>query len=87
MEREKEAARTLALRGERDKALAVLRRKKYKEGLLLDAGAKLDNVEQLTHSIEAAQLDAAVVAGLEAGKDALDALQKVPAAAAAALAR
>ncbi len=77
MAAEKEAARTLALRGDRDKALAVLRRRKYKEALLLDAGAKLDNVEQLTHSIEAAQLDAAVVAGLEAGKTALDLLQQV----------
>jgi hypothetical protein len=77
MEKEKVAARALGLRGERDKALAVLRRKKYKEQLLTDAAAKLDNVEMLTHSIESAQLNAAVAAGLEAGKDALDALQKV----------
>lgn len=77
MAKEKEAAKALLARGAKDEARAVLRRKQRQETLLTDAAGKLDAIEALVERVEASQLDAGVARSLEAGNEALQALQKV----------
>lgn len=69
--REKEIARECLARGEKDKALLALRRRKYQESLLSQTDAQLEQLEKLTANVEFAQVQKDVVFGLQRGTEVL----------------
>lgn len=76
IEKETEAAAELARRGQRDRALLCLKKKRYQMTLMSQIEGALDNVQSLVDSIEFAQLTAQVVDRLKVGKDALEELNR-----------
>src|SRR5271156_6616642 len=69
--REKEIAKECLVRGEKDKALLALRRKKYQESLLAKTDSQLEQLEKLTSSVEFALVQKDVVFGLQQGTQVL----------------
>ena len=65
--REREIAKTCLAKGEKDKALLALRRKKYQESLLSKTDSQLEQLEKLTSSVEFALVQKDVVFGLQQG--------------------
>jgi charged multivesicular body protein 6 len=49
LSREKELAKEALVRGEKQKALLILRRRKYQEQVLLKADQQLETLEHLVH--------------------------------------
>jgi len=74
--REQEIARALVAQGDRARALLALRRKKYQEGLLAKTDAQLEQLEQLTSSVEFALVQKDVVFGLQEGTRVLKEIQR-----------
>lgn len=69
--REKEIARECLAKGDKDKALLALRRKKYQESLLAKTDSQLEQLEKLTSSVEFALVQKDVVFGLQQGTSVL----------------
>ena len=69
--RETEIARECLLRQDKPRALLALRRKKYQESLLSKTDAQLEQLEQLTSSVEFALVQKDVVFGLQQGTSVL----------------
>lgn len=65
--REKEIAKECLAKGDKDKALLALRRKKYQESLLAKTDSQLEQLEKLTSSVEFALVQKDVVFGLQQG--------------------
>ena len=65
--RETEIARECLARGDRPKALLALRRKKFQQSLLAKTDAQLQTLEELTSSVEFAQVQKDVMFGLQQG--------------------
>ena len=74
--REKEIAKECLVRGEKDKALLALRRKKYQESLLAKTDSQLEQLEKLTSSVEFALVQKDVVFGLQQGTQVLQQIHK-----------
>ena len=74
--REKQIARECLARGEKDKALLALRRKKHQESLLANTDAQLEQLEKLTSSVEFALVQKDVVFGLQEGTKVLQQIHK-----------
>ena len=74
--REHEIAKALLAKGDRQRALLALRRKKYQEGLLAKTDAQLEQLEVLTSSVEFALVQKDVVFGLKEGTRVLQEIQK-----------
>src|SRR3984885_12904549 len=74
--REKEIAKECLARGEKDKALLALRRKKYQESLLAKTDSQLEQLEKLTSSVEFALVQKDVVFGLQQGTQVLKEIHK-----------
>src|SRR5436305_12618947 len=74
--REKEIAKECLARGEKDKALLALRRKKYQESLLAKTDSQLEQLEKLTSSVEFALVQKDVVFGLRQGTQVLKQIHK-----------
>jgi charged multivesicular body protein 6 len=74
--REKEIAKECLARGEKDKALLALRRKKYQESLLAKTDSQLEQLEKLTSSVEFALVQKDVVFGLQQGTQVLKQIHK-----------
>jgi charged multivesicular body protein 6 len=70
-DRETSIARECLTRGDRSKALLALRRKKFQESLLSKTDAQLQTLEELTASVEFAQVQKDVVFGLQQGTSVL----------------
>ena len=70
-DRETAIARSLLAAGDKKRALLALRRKKYQESLLAKTDAQLEQLEQLTSSVEFALVQKDVVFGLEQGTSVL----------------
>ncbi|KAL2041136.1 hypothetical protein N7G274_006080 [Stereocaulon virgatum] len=66
-DRETSIARECLTRGDKSKALLALRRKKFQESLLAKTDAQLQTLEELTASVEFAQVQKDVVFGLQQG--------------------
>ena len=64
-DRETSIARECLTRGDKSKALLALRRKKFQESLLAKTDAQLQTLEELTASVEFAQVQKDVVFGLQ----------------------
>eukprot|EP00123_Amoebidium_parasiticum_P015419 comp22962_c0_seq1/m.36459 comp22962_c0_seq1/g.36459 ORF comp22962_c0_seq1/g.36459 comp22962_c0_seq1/m.36459 type:complete len:256 (-) comp22962_c0_seq1:410-1177(-) len=76
IEREKELARQALAAGNKNKALLLLKKKRYQEGLLTQAEAQYANLDELVNSVEFAAMQKEVFARLKQGKDVLEALNK-----------
>lgn len=74
--REKEIARECLNRGDKDKALLALRRKKYQESLLTKTDSQLEQLEKLTSSVEFALVQKDVLYGLQQGTQVLQQIHK-----------
>ena len=70
-DRETFIARECLARGDKSKALLALRRKKFQESLLAKTDAQLQTLEELTASVEFAQVQKDVVFGLQQGASVL----------------
>jgi len=77
LEKDKETAKQLLAKGNKQKALLLLRKKKYQESLLEKTDKQLENIERMTHDLEFAQIEVEVVAGLKSGNEALNKLHQL----------
>merc|ERR1711935_1299910 len=71
LEKDRELAKKLLKDGKKDRAKLLLRKKKYQEGLLTRTDGQLDNLTQLVHDLEFAQVEQEVVKGLKIGNESL----------------
>ncbi|KAM0732939.1 Charged multivesicular body protein 6 [Formica fusca] len=71
LEKERLLAKELLKNGKKDRALLLLRKKKYQEQVLLRADGQLENLERMVHDLEFAQVEMKVVDGLKIGNTAL----------------
>jgi charged multivesicular body protein 6 len=75
-DREKSIAKECLARGDKDKALLALRRKKYQESLLAKTDSQLEQLEKLTTSVEFALVQKDVLYGLKQGTQVLHQIHK-----------
>ncbi|XP_018577364.1 charged multivesicular body protein 6-A [Anoplophora glabripennis] len=68
---DKELAKKLLNKGQKERAKLMLKKKRFQEQLLTKTDVQLDNLEKLTHDIEFAQVELQVVDGLKKGNEAL----------------
>ncbi|VDM68606.1 unnamed protein product [Strongylus vulgaris] len=71
MEKEKELARQLIKDGRKDRALLLLKKKRYQENVIEQTLRHLDNIDRMVHDLEFADIQQRVVEGLRQGSDAL----------------
>ncbi|KAE8255723.1 hypothetical protein A4X13_0g2937 [Tilletia indica] len=69
-------ARDALARGERQKALNALRRRKYQESLLAKTETQLSTLEELVSNIEFSQIQQSVMLGLQQGNEVLRSIHK-----------
>jgi len=74
--RETEIAKEMLAKGDKPRALLALRRKKYQESLLSKTDAQLEQLEQLTNSVEFALVQKDVIFGLQQGTKVLQEIHK-----------
>ncbi len=74
--RETEIAKECLVKGDKQKALLALRRKKYQESLLSKTDAQLEQLEKLTSSVEFALVQKDVLFGLQQGTQVLNQIHK-----------
>ncbi|OCT52203.1 Charged multivesicular body protein 6 [Cladophialophora carrionii] len=74
--RETEIAKACLAKGDKQKALLALRRKKYQESLLSKTDAQLEQLEKLTSSVEFALVQKDVLFGLQQGTQVLNMIHK-----------
>ncbi|KAG0083299.1 Vacuolar protein sorting-associated protein 20 [Podila epicladia] len=74
--KETDNAKKHLAKGEKQRALLALRRKKFQEGLLEKTNLQMTNLDELTFSIEQALVEKQVFEGLAAGNQVLKELQK-----------
>jgi len=70
------AALSLLQRGDKQRALLALRRRKYQSSLLLQTDRQLETLEALTSSIEFALIEKDIVYGLKQGNEVLKQIHK-----------
>jgi len=75
--KEREVARVLLKNGRKEKAILLLRKKRFQEHLLEQADGLLNNIEQMIGDIETAQLQIDVVQSLEKGNICLKQLHRL----------
>ncbi|WKX90346.1 hypothetical protein Q1695_009298 [Nippostrongylus brasiliensis] len=71
MERERELARQLIKDGRKDRALLLLKKKRFQEGVIERTLKQLDNIDRMVHDLEFADIQQRVVEGLRQGNEAL----------------
>lgn len=77
LERDRLTAKQLLANGKKERAKLILRKKKFQESLLQKTDGQLENIEQMVHDIEFAQIEIQVVQGLKSGNEALHTLHKL----------
>ncbi|KAI9738492.1 MAG: Vacuolar protein sorting-associated protein 20 [Claussenomyces sp. TS43310] len=75
-DRERSIAKEMLAKGDKQRALLALRRKKYQESLLTKTDAQLEQLENLTSSVEFALVQKDVVFGLQQGTAVLNEIHK-----------
>jgi charged multivesicular body protein 6 len=75
--KDKDTARQLLAKGNKQRALLMLRKKKYQESLLEKTDKQLESIERMTHDLEFAQIEVEVVKGLKFGNEALNKLHQI----------
>lgn len=71
LEKERLLAKELLKNGKKERALLLLRKKKYQEQVLSRADGQLENLERMVHDLEFAQIEMKVVDGLRIGNTTL----------------
>ncbi|XP_076237213.1 vacuolar protein sorting 20 [Calliopsis andreniformis] len=71
LEKERLIAKKLIQNGQKERALLLLRKKKFQEQVLSKTDGQLENLERMVHDIEFAQIELKVVDGLKVGNTAL----------------
>lgn len=61
LEKDRQLAKKLLAEGKRDRAKLLLKKKKYQENLLQNTDSQLEQLEQLTHDLEFAQIEVQVM--------------------------
>ncbi|XP_074594514.1 vacuolar protein sorting 20 [Brevipalpus obovatus] len=77
LDKEKDLAKELVLKGRKDRALLILKKKKFLENMVANSDSLLEHVETQLHDIQFAQIQTKVLAELEKGNQALRELNKV----------
>lgn len=77
LEKERLLAKKLIQNGQKDRALLLLRKKKFQEQLLSKTDGQLENLERMVHDLEFAQVMINVTDGLKAGNTALKQLHDI----------
>lgn len=72
----KEAAIKFMRNGEKEKAIMLMRKRKYQENMLNNTYAQLENIEKMTMSVEFAVIQKDVFLNLKMGTEALRTLQE-----------
>ncbi|KAH7134774.1 charged multivesicular body protein 6-B, partial [Dactylonectria estremocensis] len=75
-DKETDIAKQMLAKGDKQRALLALRRKKYQESLLAKTDAQLEQLEKLTSSVEFALISKDVVFGLQQGTKVLNEIHK-----------
>ncbi|PBC34625.1 charged multivesicular body protein 6 isoform X2 [Apis cerana] len=71
LEKERLLAKKLIQNKQRERALLLLRKKKFQEQILSKTDGQLENLEHMVHDLEFAQVELRVVDGLKVGNAAL----------------
>ncbi|XP_032681011.1 charged multivesicular body protein 6 [Odontomachus brunneus] len=71
LEKERLIAKELLKNGKKDRALLLLRKKRFQEQVLSRTDGQLENLERMVHDLEFAQIEMKVVDGLKVGNNAL----------------
>jgi len=71
MDREREIAKRLIHEGKKDRALLLLKKKKYQESIIDRTLKQLDQIDRMVHDLEFAEIEQRVVEGLKMGNEAL----------------
>ncbi|XP_074106090.1 vacuolar protein sorting 20 [Cotesia typhae] len=77
LEKDRELAKKLLQSGRKERALSLLRKKKFQEQVLTKTDKQLENLERMVHDIEFAQIETKVIDGLKIGNSALKMLHNV----------
>ncbi|KAL0272537.1 UNVERIFIED_CONTAM: hypothetical protein PYX00_005469 [Menopon gallinae] len=75
--KDRELARQLIQNGRKERALCLLRKKRFQEEQLSKVDKMLDNIEKLTYDLEFTQVEMKVLDGLKAGNAALKKLHQI----------
>uniref|UniRef100_A0A8B9U3F8 Charged multivesicular body protein 6 n=1 Tax=Anas zonorhyncha TaxID=75864 RepID=A0A8B9U3F8_9AVES len=77
MERERALARQLLKEGKKEKALLLLKKKRYQEQLLDRTDNQISNLERMVQDIEFTQIEMKVIEGLKIGNECLNKMHQV----------
>ncbi|XP_053300413.1 charged multivesicular body protein 6 [Pleuronectes platessa] len=77
LEKERLVAKQLLKDGRRDKALLLLKKKRYQDQLLEKTENQLSNLERMVQDIEFMQIEMEVIEGLKVGNDCLRSMHEI----------
>lgn len=77
MEKERQLAKQLLKDGKKEKALLLLKKKRYQDQLLDKTENQISNLERMVQDIEFAQIEMKVIEGLKVGNDWLKKMHEV----------
>ncbi|XP_034948584.1 charged multivesicular body protein 6-A [Chelonus insularis] len=77
IEKDRELAKKLIKNGRKERALSLLRKKKFQEQVLSKTDGQLENLERMVHDLEFAQIETKVIDGLKIGNIALKKLHDI----------
>ncbi|MCJ8738741.1 hypothetical protein PDJAM_G00039230 [Pangasius djambal] len=77
LEKERQLAKQLLKDGKKEKALVLLKKKRFQEQLLDKTENQISNLERMVQDIEFAQIEAKVIEGLKVGNDCLKKMHEV----------
>lgn len=77
MEKERQLAKQLLKDGKKEKALLLLKKKRFQEQLLDKTENQISNLERMVQDLEFAQIEMKVIEGLKVGNDCLKKMHEV----------
>ncbi|XP_073705529.1 charged multivesicular body protein 6 [Garra rufa] len=77
LEKERRLAKQLLKDGKKERALLLLKKKRYQDQLLDKTDIQIDNLEHMVQDIEFVQIEKNVIEGLKAGNDCLKQMHEV----------
>ncbi|XDV13688.1 hypothetical protein PO909_002048, partial [Leuciscus waleckii] len=77
LEKERHLAKLLLKDGKKERALLLLKKKRYQDRLLDKTEIQIANLERMVQDIEFAQIEVKVIEGLKAGNDCLKQIHEV----------
>ncbi|KAJ8345924.1 hypothetical protein SKAU_G00301170 [Synaphobranchus kaupii] len=77
LDKERQLAKQLLKNGRKDKALLLLKKKRYQDQLLDKTENQISNLERMVQDIEFSQIEMKVIEGLKVGNDCLKKMHEV----------